>query len=341
VQDRLAPPPEPPAATPEWTVLQPIAPVRVEALAPNVLTLDHCDLTMDGAIERDLYFYEAQLRTFRRHGLDRNPWDSAVQFKTGILDRDRFPSDSGFLATFRFTAGRAVELHSLEAVVERPALFRVSVNGRPVEPEPGRFWLDKAFGVYRIGPLVAEGENRLTVEARPFTILSELEPVYLLGSFRAEPDRKGFRVEAARPLTLGAWSEQGRPFYADRVAYTKAYRVPGGAPSGRGFAIRLGRWRGALAEVLIDDQPAGTIAFPPYELDLGRSLSPGRHKVSIVVYGTLKNLLGPHHGDPPIGAAWPGNFQMAPPGGRAAGAAYDVRPYGLIDDFELLARRSR
>ena len=190
-------------------------------------------------------------------------------------------------------------------------------------------------------PPLAEGENRLTVEALPFTIESELEPVYLRGVFRAAAGPGGFRVEAARPLALGAWSEQGWPFYADRVAYTKAFRLPGGAPSGRGFVLRLGRWRGALAEVFVDGRPAGTIAFPPYELDLGRSLSPGRHRVSVVVYGTLKNLLGPHHNDPPVGAAWPGNFQKAPPGGRAAGSGYDVRPYGLMDDFELLARRSR
>ena len=341
VQDRPAPPPGPAAAKPEWTALPADGPLRVEALAPNALTLDFCDLTLAGTTERDLYFYEAQLRTFRRHGLDRNPWDSAVQFKTNILDKDRFPADSGFEATFRFTAGRAVELHSIEAVVERPALFKVSVNGRAVEPDRGRFWLDKAFGVYRIGPHLDEGENRLTVEARPFTIESELEPVYLLGVFRAAADKKGFRLEAAQPLALGAWSDQGWPFYSDRVAYTKAFRVPGGAPSGRGYAVRLGRWQGALAEVLIDGRPAGPIAFPPYELDLGRALTPGRHKLSVVVYGTLKNLLGPHHGNPPVGAAWPGNFQKAPPGGRPSGSDYDVRPYGLVDDFELMVRGSK
>lgn len=325
----------------DWAVYPASGPLRVAAREPNVLTLDVCDLTMDGRTERDLYFYEAQLRTFRRHGLDRNPWDSAVQFKTNILDKDVFPAGSGFEATFRFTVGRAVRLMTMEAVVERPGLFRVAVNGRPVEPEPGRFWLDKAFGVFAIGPHLREGENRLTVAARPFTIHSELEPVYLCGVFRAEADERGFRVEAARPLDLGAWSEQGWPFYADAVAYTKLYRVPKGAPGGHDFALRLGRWKGALAEVLVDERPLGVIAFPPYEVGLERSLSAGRHRVCVVVYGTLKNLLGPHHGGPPVGAAWPGNFQKAPPGGRAPGAAYDVRPYGLLDDFEVVTRRSR
>ncbi|MBN2205767.1 MAG: hypothetical protein JW742_00040, partial [Candidatus Aminicenantes bacterium] len=325
----------------EWEVYPASGPLRVAAWEPNVLTLDFCDLTMDGRTERDLYFYEAQLRTFRRHGLDRNPWDSAVQFKTNILDRDVFPADSGFEATFRFTIGRAVNLKTLEAVVERPSLFRVAVNGRAVEPQPGRFWLDKAFGVYAVGAHLREGENRLTVTARPFTIHAELEPVYLRGVFRAVAGDRGFRIEAARPIVLGAWSDQGWPFCAGPVAYTKMYRVPKGAPGGRDFALRLGRWRGALGEVRVDDRSLGVILSPPYEIGLGRAMSAGRHRVRVVVYGTLKNPLGPHHGNPPLGAAWPGNFRKAPPGGRAPGAAYDVRPYGLLDDFEVVTRRSR
>jgi hypothetical protein len=340
VRGRLAPPPAPPAAGPEWTALPAEGPVRVEAQESNVLTLDYCDLTLDGKIDPDLYFYEAQLRTFRRHGLDRNPWDSAVQYRTNILDLDHFPADSGFEATFRFTAGRGVDLRSIEAVVERPGLFRVSVNGRAVEPEAGRWWLDRAFGVFAIGPFLKEGENRLKVVARPFSIYSELEPVYLRGRFRVVPRAKGFSLEPAAPLALGAWLTQGWPFYSERVAYAKTYRVPDGAGEGSRLRVRLGRWKGALAEVRVDGKPAGLIAFPPYELDLGISLGPGLHEIAVVVYGTLKNLLGPHHNNPPVGSAWPGHFQKSPPGGRPPGAEYSVRPYGLFEDFTVLAGRS-
>jgi hypothetical protein len=341
VLDRPSPPPAPAGTQPEWKAIPAEGTIQVEALAPNVLTLDFCDLAMAGTTARDLYFYEAQLKTFRQHGLDRNPWDSAVQYKTNIMDKDRFRPDSGFEATFRFRAGRGVDLGSIEAVVERPRLYRVSVNGRTVEPDKDRWWLDKAFGVFAIGRHLAEGENRLTIRARPFTIETELEPVYLLGSFRAVADRHGFRLEPAAPLILGAWADQGRPFYSDRVSYTKAFRIPESAANRTSYKVKLGRWQGALAEIAVDGQQAGTIAFPPYELDLANGLTPGLHEVSVVVCGTLKNLLGPHHNSPPRGMAWPGNFQKSPPGGRPPGSEYDIRPYGLIEDFDLLAGRDR
>ena len=341
VLDRPAPPPAPAETRMEWKAIPAEGPIRVEALAPNVLTLDYCDLVMSGTTARDLYFYEAQLRTFRQHGLDRNPWDSAVQYKTNIMDKDRFPPDSGFEATFKFRAGRGVDLGSIEAVVERPRLFRVSVNGRTVEPDKDRWWLDKAFGVFAVGRHLAEGENRLTVRARPFTIETELEPVYLLGRFRAVADKIGFRLEPAAPLVLGAWADMGRPFYSDRIGYTKAFRIPVSAANGTSYKVKLGRWQGALAEIAVDGKQAGTIAFPPYELDLANGLTPGVHEVRVVVYGTLKNLLGPHHNSPPRGMAWPGNFQKSPPGGRPPGSEYDLRPYGLIEDFEMLAGRDR
>ena len=48
--------------------------LMVRRLSPNVLTLDYCDLELGGETESDIYFYEAQLKIFRHHGLDRNPW---------------------------------------------------------------------------------------------------------------------------------------------------------------------------------------------------------------------------------------------------------------------------
>jgi hypothetical protein len=55
----------------------------------------------------------------------------------------------------------------------------------------------------------------------------------------------------------------------------------------------------------------------------------------VIVYGTLKNLLGPHHNGPLRGSAWPASFEAAPPA-PPAGANYDVIAYGLFDPFLLI-----
>jgi len=333
--ERAKPPAAPPA--PVWEEVTAEGSLTVEALAPNVLTLDYCDLTLGGKTEKDLYFYDAQRKTFQAHGLDRNPWDSAVQYKTNIIDRDKFPANSGFEATFWFRAvkGDAQDYSEVKAVVERPALFRVFVNDKEVQALPGEWWLDRAFGVFPVGARIISGRNKITVKARPFTIHSELEPVYLLGDFTLTAVARGFEIRPPAALAAGSWKAQGRPFYSAGVRYTKAFVVPQDA-SGSSYRLRLGSWSGATAEVFVGGKKVGSAAFAPYEVDLTGALAPGRHDVSVVVYGTLRNTLGPFHNSPPLGRAWPGSFQQGAKGGLPPGSEYASVDYGLFEDFKVL-----
>ena len=315
----------------------------VERLSPNVLTIDYCDLVLGGKTEKDLYFYDAQRKTFQFHGLARNPWDSAVQYKTNILDLDKFRANSGFEAVFWFTAvkGDAFDYASLKAVVERPEAFGVSVNGHEVKPLPGAWWLDRAFAVYPIGPYVVAGKNRITVKARPFTIYSELEPVYVLGDFRLAGAPKGFDLMPQAPMGLGPWNGQGLPFYGDSVRYRKTYDIPASKGANERYLVRLGSWRGAVAEVFVGGKSAGVVAFAPFELDITDALVPGPNDVSVVVCGTLKNTLGPFHNNPPLGRAWPAAFQQGAKGGCPPGSGYSNVDYGLFEDFKLFRTSAR
>ncbi len=324
---------------PAWQELVTEGGLSVEALGPNVLTLDYCDLVLKGRTEKDLYFYDAQRKTFQAHGLERNPWDSAVQFQTNILDLDRFPADSGFEAVFDFRTvkGDVQDYADLKAVVERPELFRVFVNGREVPPLPGEWWLDRAFGVFAIGPHVVSGRNTVTLKARPFTIHSELEPIYLLGAFRLVGAERGFVIHPPALLAAGSWKAQGWPFYGAGVRYRRTFVVPQDATKAA-FRLRLGPWLGATAEVFVGERRVGTAAFAPYEVDLTGALAPGPNDVSVVVFGTLRNTLGPFHNDPPLGRAWPGAFQQGAKGGRPAGSEYSSVDYGLIQDFTVERR---
>jgi len=313
--------------------------LAVSRESANILTLDYCDLTLGGRTEKDLYFYEAQLKTFRHHGLDRNPWDSAVQFKTSILDKDAFPTGSGFEATYRFTVPDGIPAGSLRAVVERPEIFQVVVNGRTCPPLKGQWWLDQAFGVFDLGSFVKAGENQITLKASPFTIHAELEPVYILGDFGVEKRNRGFEIVAASPLGLGEWTAQNMPFYSGGIAYKKVYSLNSDDFRGNRFFAELGGWRGAVAEVRVNGRKAGSIAFEPFRLDITDALMPGVNEVAVVVYGTLKNTLGPHHNNPRLGSAWPGSFQQGAKVGYPPGSEYSFVGYGLFDDFKVIEIR--
>ena len=69
-------------------------------------------------------------------------------------------------------------------------------------------------------------------------------------------------------------------------------------------------------------------------------MRPGLNTIEVVVVGTLKNTLGPHHVGPGLGSAWPGMFQQAPAGGALPpGAAYASVEYGLFEPFAVVEER--
>jgi hypothetical protein len=322
--------PAPPAATP----VRAASPVEVKRLTPNTLTIDYCDLKLAGAVTQDMYYYAAAKKVFQHYGFEANPWDAAVQYKTNILDRNNFPADSGFEATYYFHVAGAINRTALRAVVERPRLWKVSVNGKPVDARPGEWWLDRDFGVYDIGPLLVEGRNAITIAASPMSVHNEIEPLYLTGDFGVEAQASGWRLTPSTPLKTGAWKEQHLPFYSHTVSYGATYKfakVPARA------LVRLGKWNGTVAEVRVNGKSAGTIGWQPYELDVTKLVRAGANRVEVVVYGSLKNLLGPHHGKINRGLTGPGSFRNAPettPGG----ASYDLDAYGLMENFEVAAQ---
>ncbi len=322
------------------TQLNPEPGEKINPLAPNVLILDYCDLSLNGKVEKDLYFYEAQHKIFSHHGLPRNPWDSAVQFKKNIIDQDKFPEDSGFEASFWFTCATGQNFSSLRLVVEQPDLFQVLVNGKPVEQLDGEWWLDQAFGTFNIGDVVTAGKNRITLKASPFSIYAELEPVYLLGDFNLESNDKGFKLVPRRQLAVGPWDKQGLPFYSNGVNYQKTYTIQTLNPQKERFLVKLGDWKGSMVEVRVRKSMAGFIAFPPFELDITDFLAPGKNLIEVIVYGTLKNTLGPHHNNPPLGRAWPRAFQRGAEGGYPPGSEYSVVSYGLLEDFRIISRKT-
>jgi hypothetical protein len=313
--------------------------LSIRALSPNVLTLDYCDLILGEETERDLYFYDAQRRIFQHHGLERNPWDSAVQFKTNILDRDSFAVDSGFTADYWFEAAEGVNLVTLNCVVERPELYTVYCNGMEIQPVEGAWWLDRAFGVFDIGRVAKAGKNRITLEAKSFTIHTELEAVYVLGDFDLESQEKGFRLVPSETKTLGSWKAQGMPFYAGGVSYERELHIPDSGKNGERFFVQIGEFSGSVAEVLVNGTSAGYIAFFPLELDITDKLKQGANRISVVVYGTLKNTLGPHHNNPTLGTAWPSHFQKGAEGGCPPGSEYSLVDYSLMEDFSVILRK--
>jgi hypothetical protein len=176
-----------------------------------------------------------------------------------------------------------------------------------------------------------DGENTITLKTSPMKIHAEVEPVYILGDFSVEPAAKGFILTAPpSKITSGTWLKQGLPFYSWGVTYSKEFTID--KPAGK-YEIALGEWKGTVAEVSVNGESAGVIAFPPFSTEVTNHIIKGTNRIDIKVIGSLRNLLGPHHNNPPSGFASPWNWRYVR--SYPAGKDYRMYDYGLMDDFIL------
>jgi len=317
---------------------------EVGPIEENVLTLDYVDITAGSQTKKNIYFYQASQFAFAENGMGRNPWDSAVQLRDELVKKT-FGPKSGFEATYRFTIQQQLP-KQLWIVIERPDLYAITCNGKTVSPKgvlwtakKDSWWLDKSFGKIDITEASRLGENAVTIKASPFTIYHELEPAYVLGTFKLRSADSGFViVGVSEPaLKLGSWKEQGYPFYAAGVSYKQNFDIA--RPEGR-YLVELRKWYGSVAEIIVNGAPAGYIAYQPWQCDVTDLIKSGTNTVEVVVIGTLKNTLGPHHAGAVLGSAWPGMFQKAPQTGPPPGKEYHTIDYGLFEPY-ILKQTSR
>ena len=306
--------------------LQPASGIAVTQTEDNVLTLDFCDLLIEGKKYADIHTLKASDLVFQQYGFHGNPWNSAVQFRDEWL-KHQFPEKSGYEAVYRFEIESDIDPSVMKLVVESGATT-VHVNGCRALPAEELWWLDRSFRVYPVGGFVRQGTNEITLSVSPMHILAEIEPVYLLGNFRLESAKRGWKMTTPESLHIGSWRNQGLPFYARTVDYTAYYQLD----AKESYRVRLPEWNGTVAEVLINDRSAGVIYTPPYVLDITGRIETGKNRITVRVFGSNKNLIGPFHGRIPKGLASPGQWKGARDG-MPEGVAYQQLDYGLFDDF--------
>jgi hypothetical protein len=94
-------------------------------------------------------------------------------------------------------------------------------------------------------------------------------------------------------------------------------------------------WKGVVAEVAVNGQPAGIIAFPGDEPDVTSLLKRGANEITVTVCGSLKNTFGPFHDNSDTWITGPHSWIRAP-GHQPPGQSYFLNDYGLKGPFRLL-----
>jgi len=320
------------------TTIEPKGAVSVKRESDNIMMVNYLDLKTSKSDKKDVYFMNALIGLFNENGVAMgNPWQHKIQYKKTYLALDTlFKADSWFEASYHFNINpnlNAEAMKSIRAVVERPELWTVSINGKDVSKTEGSYWIDKSFPEFAVGQFLKPGKNTLTLKAPRMHVLAEVMPVYFIGDFLVKPAKQGFEIADGNISTLGSWREAGLPFYSQKVAYSQTYKV--NKADGTAFKVKLNKWNGSVAEVLVNGQQAGLIAWQPNELDVTSLLKDGDNEITVKVVGSLKNTFGYFFKEADKWIYGPHEWNYAPEKAPDA-SGYYLMDYGLMEPFELV-----
>lgn len=278
---------------------------EVERLDENVLVLDYAAFTTSG-----------------------DDWSSSVP----VLALQHSLNDASYDGplTLRYTFSNAFDGLSqqrIQIVLEHPERCTITINGQSVAYEGLPYWHDIRWLPVEIGAHVRHGENVLELtyltfqhgdatsiddQARRYG--TEIEAIYLSGDFAVDvhpvahikslaplepaPLWRLQAVEAPlinepRPLQIGNLVEQGLPFYAGRVAYRTHITFPI-VPQGCAW-LECAELTVPVVEVRVNGMTAGAMTWRPYRVECSALLHEGENTIELVLYHSLRNVLGPHH----------------------------------------------
>jgi hypothetical protein len=309
--------------------------MTAKAEEENVLVLNFMDVKSKKIDLKDVYFMKAMHQLFDSNGFSMgNPWQHKIQYKQDYLALDTFKTGSGFEVNYHFSVSGSIDLLALQglsAVVERPELWDVYLNGKKLD-RSDQWWIDREFYRFPLGDKLKKGVNTLTLKAQKMSVHAELMPAYIIGDFILNPLKKGFEISTGKISKPGPWKANGYPFYAQDVSYLQKFNVTGDCTQ---YKVKLNKWNGTLAEVNVNGSNAGFILWPPYELNVGSLLKKGENEIVVRVTGSLKNTFGYFYKSNKQWINGPGDWDTAP-AGIPSFDDYYLLDYGLFEPFGLV-----
>ncbi|MCB9210673.1 MAG: hypothetical protein H6609_15000 [Ignavibacteriales bacterium] len=319
-----------------WEVVKTINKTEVKPDEENIFVINYLDLSTSKSKMTDTYFMTALTALFQENGIEfGNPWQHKIQYKTNYLDLNKFDEKSAFQVNYNFYISKDSDLtllSEIKAVVERPELWTVSINGNLVENEKDEYWIDKDFPKYRIGKFLQKGKNTVTINAQKMSIFAEIMPVYILGNFIVEKNNGVMELANGDISKLGSWKENGYDFYSKKVSYTQKYSIEKNESD---FKVKLNSWNGTVAEIYVNDVKAGIISCVPQELDVNEFIEEGENIITVKIVGSLKNTFGEFYRKDKSWIYGPHGWNNAPEH-QPDYSEYILNDYGLFEPFELL-----
>lgn len=274
----------------------------VQLLSPNAYNINHCDVYLNG-------------EQILEHVIPAVCADEVYERAYASGEQSTVKLRYVFQADFKKKIP-----DNLVCVAESEGISSLQINGTEVLQEKADWWIDKSFHVFPIAEHTVNGENiiEMTFEiTRPkeleeqgefegyknrFFYPIEPEDVYIRGDFDVQVQGEitnhveDYRIKGAFVLTdstgknAGELTGQNLWFYCGNARYT--YKFTAG---NKNQVLHISHMEATAAEVLVNGKKAGMICRAPYKLDVSDYMTEGENTVELVLYGSNRNLLGPHH----------------------------------------------
>jgi len=169
---------------------------------------------------------------------------------------------------------------------------RVWVNDDEITELQEGEYLDPLVGEADVTGFLREGENTVQIEITSiFDEAAYLGHIaYLVGDFALEQmDGEWVLVKPRTEMPIGSWSENGYPFYSGAGVYEQGFEAPEHW-AGKTIVLKLDEVSD-LADVSVNSQNAGVLAWDPLALDITRHLRPGRNTLAIKAVNSMSNFL--------------------------------------------------
>lgn len=298
-------------------------------LNPNVLVMDRLSVSYDGGKTFDAEDLDHRVRrSIAKHfgtsdSLEWQPWVSI---------RKKLYDGKGGSIVLRYKFASDLDKPRSWVVIENIWKGELFVNGTEIDTANPDWHWDRNFGKVEITDQVKKGENIIDFKVN-YDFLTEVEPAYIIGDFgvaMADPFR-GKIVAEPEKLAIGAWNDQGYPFYSGRMVYKTTVE----GKQGGGTILRLVNPSGILYKVRVNGNEAGSILWRPFELDISEHVKPGSNEVEIEVVSSLQNSWGPLHEKEGDAFLWcgPNAFEDD----HVLREELNSFPYGLLGGVEIVS----
>ena len=214
-------------------------------------------------------------------------------------------------------------------IIESAAEFQIFINGIEVKYIDCGWWKDSSFKKVNIKAFVRNGsneiilkrnfyqsskvydmifgENILESEINKLTYDVELESIYIVGDFLVSSQSKytyGERkavftegpfeiVEKCNRIKSGDFSQQGYSFFAGSMKLSQQIDVK--KDDEERIVVDFNTLCAPMSKIYVNNVPLKCLCWQPYSVDITDYVKEGSNKLTLEIFASNRNLLGPHH----------------------------------------------